>query len=243
MATGFPLLTTKKVLWRSVVYELLWFLRGDTNIKFLKDNGVNIWDYWANELGDLGPIYGEQWRHWRGTVANPETDQIAELIDGIRKDPMSRRHIVSAWNPGEIPYMALPPCHAFFQCYVSRSGHSVRGHTADRLSLHLYIRSSDAFLGLPFNIASYALLLLLLSEATGKVPHELVISFGDLHIYNNHREQVLTQLGRKPGRLPLVRLSDAGLIAAQRDLRFVEPDHILLDGYNSQPFIKGEVSV
>jgi len=199
LAQGFPLLTTKKVWFRGVVEELLWFLRGETNIRSLQAAGVHIWDEWADEKGELGPVYGCQWRHWdyqEGLDADgnvDEVDQIANLVRDLRANPNSRRHVVSAWNPRDVPNMALPPCHTLWQCYVGGGR---------RLSLHLYARSIDSFLGLPFNIASYALLTHMLAQVTGNLPGELVISFGDLHIYKNHLEQVRTQLGRVPRLLP-----------------------------------------
>lgn len=202
MSCGFPLLTTKKVHWKSVAYELLWMLKGQSNIKYLQDNGVTIWDEWADEKGELGPVYGTQWRYWHGRI-DPEYsttfhpsykifDQIKLVTDSIRNNPDSRRHIVTAWNPGEVDEMKLPPCHMMFQFYVD----------GEYLSLHMYQRSADVFLGVPFNIASYALLLEIMSHIQGLQPGELIISFGDVHIYNNHRGQVNTQLAREPKPLP-----------------------------------------
>ena len=191
LADGFPLVTTKKCHLRSIIHELLWFLQGDTNIKYLKDNGVSIWDEWADENGDLGPVYGYQWRSW--PAPNGESiDQIAKLIEMIRKNPDSRRLIVSAWNPALVEQMALPPCHALFQFYVANG----------RLSSQLYIRSSDSFLGLPYNIASLALLTHMLAQQCDLVPHEIVVSIGDLHAYSNHMAQIQTQLAREVRALP-----------------------------------------
>lgn len=225
MKHGFPLLTTKKVFFKAVVAELCWFLRGDTNIKYLHDHGVTIWDEWADKDGNLGPVYGKQWRDFSGV------DQIKNLVDGLRDNPFSRRHIVSAWNPVDVPNMKLPPCHTLWQCYVSN---------ANELSLHLYARSIDAFLGLPFNIASYALLLELLSRRCGLKAGELVISFGDLHIYKNHFEQVGTQLLRNPKQLPTIGVSDEWDWV---NLDTLKPEHIVLFDYNPHPAIKAPVAV
>ena len=186
LSKGFPLVTTKKVHLKSVIHELLWFLQGDTNVKYLQDHQVKIWNEWADDNGDLGRVYGAQWRSWR-TPKGETVDQISNLIESIKKDPFSRRHLVVAYNPGELNEMALPPCHAFFQFYVAD----------DRLSCQLYQRSADAFLGVPFNIASYSLLTLMLSQVCGLKPGVFVHSFGDVHIYHNHFEQVKTQLSRK----------------------------------------------
>ena len=196
LSQGFPLVTTKKLHLKSIIYELLWFLKGDTNIKYLKDNGVSIWDEWADENGDLGPVYGAQWRSWQG--ANGKTiDQITEVIDQIKKNPDSRRLIVSPWNVAEIPNMALAPCHAMFQFYVADG----------KLSLQLYQRSADVFLGVPFNIASYALLLMMVAQVCDLEVGEFVYTFGDVHIYNNHFEQVEKQLSREPKSLPTMKLN------------------------------------
>ncbi|HQA09413.1 thymidylate synthase, partial [Zoogloea sp.] len=187
LAEGFPLLTTKKLHTRSIIHELLWFLRGDTNIKYLKDNKVSIWDEWADENGDLGPVYGKQWRRWE-TPDGRSIDQIAQLIDALKKNPDSRRHIVSAWNPGEIEGMALPPCHALFQFYVA----------GGKLSCQLYQRSADIFLGVPFNIASYALLTMMVAQVCGYELGDFVWTGGDCHLYVNHLEQTKLQLSREP---------------------------------------------
>ncbi len=196
LAKGFPLVTTKKVHTKSVIHELLWFLSGDTNTKYLKDNKVSIWDEWADENGDLGPVYGHQWRSW--PAPNGETiDQIAQAVEDIKTNPDSRRIIVSAWNPADIPKMALAPCHCFFQFYVADG----------KLSCQLYQRSADVFLGVPFNIASYALLTLMMAQVTGLKPGDFVHSFGDLHIYENHMEQVKLQLSRAPHPLPRMELN------------------------------------
>ncbi|MDR1593989.1 MAG: thymidylate synthase, partial [Prevotellaceae bacterium] len=185
LSEGFPLMTTKKVHLRSIIHELLWFLKGDTNVKYLHDNKVSIWDEWADENGDLGPVYGYQWRSWQ-TADGKHIDQIANVIESIKHNPDSRRHIVSAWNPADLEHMALPPCHVLFQFYVANG----------RLSCQLYQRSADVFLGVPFNIASYALLTLMIAQVTNLIPGEFVHTFGDVHIYSNHIEQVNVQLQR-----------------------------------------------
>jgi thymidylate synthase len=196
LADGFPLVTTKKMHRKSIIHELLWFLSGDTNIKYLKDNGVSIWDEWADPQGNLGPVYGHQWRHWKGPDGK-ERDQITQLIDMIKTNPDSRRLIVSAWNVGELDQMALPPCHAFMQFYVANG----------KLSLQLYQRSADIFLGVPFNIASYALLLMMVAQVTGLKPGEFVHTLGDAHLYSNHFEQARLQLSRRPHPLPSMKLN------------------------------------
>lgn len=224
---GFPLLTTKKLHTRSIVYELLWFLHGDTNIAWLNENGVSIWDAWADENGDLGPVYGKQWRSW-STADGRAIDQIAQLVEGLKKSPESRRHIVSAWNVGDLDDMALPPCHCLFQFYVANG----------RLSCQLYQRSADVFLGLPFNIASYALLTHMVAQVCGLGVGELVVTLGDAHIYLNHLEQVEEQLKRTPSALPRLWLN--------RDVRVIDAfahDDIRFLGYSPQPHIKAEVSV
>ena len=227
LSQGFPLVTTKKLHLKSIIYELLWFLKGDTNIKYLKDNGVSIWDEWADENGDLGPVYGAQWRSWQG--ANGKTiDQITEVIDQIKKNPDSRRLIVSAWNVAEIPNMALAPCHAMFQFYV------VDG----KLSLQLYQRSADVFLGVPFNIASYALLLMMVAQVCDLEVGEFVHTFGDVHIYNNHFEQVEKQLSREPKSLPTMKLNPN--IKNIFDFDF---DDFTLENYDPHPGIKAPVAV
>src|SRR5437764_9648477 len=194
----FPLLTTKKLHLKSIIYELLWFLRGDTNVRWLQERGVTIWDEWADENGELGPVYGYQWRHWR-TPQGGEIDQIARVIEGLRKKPESRRHIVSAWNPADVERMALPPCHALLQFYVAEG----------RLSCQMYQRSADLFLGVPFNIASYALLTLMVAQVTGLERGEFVHTLGDAHLYRNHLDQARLQLTRAPRMLPRMRLNPA----------------------------------
>jgi thymidylate synthase len=198
LGEGFPLLTTKKVHLKSIIHELLWFLKGDTNIKYLKDNGVSIWDEWADEQGNLGPIYGYQWRSWPARDGR-HIDQISEVLQTLKSNPDSRRIIVSAWNVGELPYMKLPPCHAFFQFYVADG----------KLSCQLYQRSADIFLGVPFNIASYALLTLMIAQVTGLKPGDFVHTLGDAHIYLNHLEQVNLQLSRDTRALPSMKLNPA----------------------------------
>jgi thymidylate synthase len=227
LAQGFPLLTTKKLHLRSIVHELLWFLSGDTNVRTLHEHGVTIWDEWADESGDLGPVYGRQWRAW-GTADGRQVDQIARLVEGLRGDPDSRRHVVSAWNVGELERMRLAPCHALFQLWVG----------GGRLSLQLYQRSADVFLGVPFNIASYALLLLMLAQVTGLRPGEFVHTLGDAHLYQNHLEQARLQLQREPRPLPRMELEPA-----RRELgEFVFEDFTLL-GYDPHPHIKAAVAV
>ncbi len=223
---GFPLLTTKKVHWKSVLVELIWFLRGDTNVQYLHDHGVTIWDEWADANGNLGPVYGKQWRDFNGV------DQIKALLLDLRLKPDSRRHIVSAWNPVDVPAMKLPPCHTLWQCYVDIG--------KGRLSLHLYARSIDSFLGLPFNIASYALLLTILAELSCLTPWDLIISFGDLHIYSNHFDQVKTQLARTPK--PLPRVDIVGWIRGT-DVECLTPENFNLMGYNPEPSIKAPIAV
>ena len=227
LAAGFPLLTTKKLHTRSIIHELLWFLRGDTNIRYLNENGVSIWDEWADETGELGPVYGRQWRHW-ACPDGREVDQIARLVDGLRRNPHSRRHIVSAWNPGEIDGMALPPCHALFQFYVA----------GGRLSCQLYQRSADIFLGVPFNIASYALLTHMVAQVCELEPGDFIWTGGDCHLYSNHLEQAREQLGREPRALPTLRLNPA-----VRDLFGFRFEDIALEGYDPHPHIKAPVAV
>ncbi len=227
LAKGFPLLTTKKLHTRSIIHELLWFLQGDTNIRYLKDNGVSIWDDWADVNGDLGPVYGKQWRHWQ-TADGREIDQIALLVDSLRNNPDSRRHIVSAWNPGDVPKMKLPPCHALFQFYVA----------GDRLSCQLYQRSADIFLGVPFNIASYALLTLMLAQVCGYRPGDFVHTLGDAHLYINHLDQARLQLSRTPGPLPTMTLNPA--VKELLDFRF---EDFTLNDYCPQPHIAAPVAV
>jgi thymidylate synthase len=227
LADGFPLVTTKKLHTKSIVHELLWFLRGETNIAYLKENGVSIWDEWADADGNLGPIYGKQWRSWQG--ADGKTiDQIAWLVDEIRRNPDSRRLVVSAWNVAELPKMALAPCHCLFQFHVADG----------RLSCQLYQRSADVFLGVPFNVASYALLTHLIAQVCDLVPGDFVHTFGDVHLYNNHVEQARTQLARTP--LPLPRLQLNPAVRSIFDFRF---EDIAIDGYQSHPAIKAPVAV
>jgi thymidylate synthase len=227
LAAGFPLLTTKKVHLKSVIHELLWFLQGDTNIKYLKDNGVTIWDEWADENGDLGPIYGYQWRSWPAADGR-HIDQISEVVDTLKRNPDSRRIIVSAWNVGELPNMKLPPCHAFFQFYVADG----------KLSCQLYQRSADIFLGVPFNIASYALLTMMMAQATGLEPGDFVHTLGDAHIYLNHLDQVNLQLSREPRALPTMRLNPE-----VRDIFAFKYEDFMLEGYDPHPGIKAPVAV
>lgn len=224
---GFPLVTTKKVHLKSIIYELLWFLNGDTNVKYLQDHGVRIWNEWADANGDLGPVYGYQWRHWR-TPDGREIDQIANLIEGLKKNPDSRRHIVSAWNPADVDNMALPPCHTMFQFYV------VDG----RLSCQLYQRSGDTFLGIPFNIASYALLTMMVAQVCGYKPGDFVHTIGDAHIYLNHIEQVKLQLSRTPYPLPTMRINPE-----VKDIFSFKYEDFTLENYQCHPTIKGEISV
>jgi len=247
---GFPLLTTKKVHLKSVIYELLWFLKGETNIKYLKDNGVRIWDEWADESGDLGPVYGKQWRNFgggervlvskKGAISDktemipiqafiPGVDQISELIDGLKTNPNGRRHIVSAWNPAEVAKMALPPCHCLFQFNV-RDG--------KYLDCQLYQRSADAFLGVPFNIASYALLTMMVAQVVGLEAGEFIHTFGDLHIYKNHMDQVDLQLSRKPKKLPVMKINPK-----IKDIFEFKYEDFDLQGYDPHPLIKAEVAV
>ncbi len=227
LARGFPLLTTKKLHVKSIVYELLWFLRGDTNVRWLQERGVKIWDAWADENGDLGPVYGSQWRSWPdgkgGTI-----DQIANVVNSIKNKPDSRRHIVTAWNPAEVDDMALPPCHCLFQFYVADG----------KLSCQLYQRSADIFLGVPFNIASYALLTLMVAQVTGLQPGEFIHSFGDVHLYSNHVQQAREQLAREPKPLPRLTLNPD-----RQSIFGFEFEDFVLTGYDPHPHIKAEVAV
>ena len=227
---GFPLLTTKKVHLKSIIHELLWFLTGDTNIKYLKDNKVRIWDAWADENGDLGPVYGKQWRNfgYSRRYSFSGVDQIAKLIEGIKTNPNSRRHIVSAWNPIEIDEMALPPCHVLTQFYVN----------GDKLSCQLYQRSADVFLGVPFNIASYALLTMMIAQVCGLKPHKFIHTFGDVHIYNDHLEKVELQLSREPRKLPTMLINPT-----VDDIFSFQYEDFALEDYNPHPRIKAKVSV
>jgi len=227
LRAGFPLVTTKRLHLKSIIYELLWFLRGDTNVAYLQENGVSIWDEWADEHGNLGPVYGYQWRSWP-TPDGQRKDQIAAVVESIRTNPDSRRHIVSAWNVADVDTMALPPCHALFQFYVANGA----------LSCQLYQRSADLFLGVPFNIASYALLTMMIAQACELEPGEFVHSFGDAHIYTNHFEQVDLQLSREPLPLPTMRLNPA----VKSVFDFDYDDFELLD-YAFHPAIRGEVAV
>lgn len=224
---GFPLLTTKKVFLKGIIYELLWFLKGDTNIKYLQDHGVHIWDEWADENGNLGPVYGHQWRSW-GTKDGRTIDQISNVIEQIKTNPDSRRLIVSAWNVGELDEMALPPCHTLFQFYVADG----------KLSCQLYQRSADVFLGLPFNIASYSLLTMMVAHVCGLQPGEFIHTTGDTHIYLNHIEQIKTQLQRTPRKLPTMKLNPG-----VKNIFDFEYEDFILEGYDPHPPIKGEVSV
>ncbi len=227
LSEGFPLLTTKKVHLKSIIHELLWFLQGDTNIRYLKENGVSIWDEWADENGDLGPIYGYQWRSWPARDGR-HIDQISQVVQTIKNNPDSRRIIVSAWNVGELDNMKLPPCHAFFQFYVADG----------KLSCQLYQRSADIFLGVPFNIASYALLTMMVAQATGLKPGDFVHTLGDAHIYLNHMDQVNLQLSREPRGLPTMRLNPA--VTDIFDFKF---EDFTLENYDPHPGIKAPVAV
>lgn len=224
---GFPLVTTKKCHLKSIVYELLWFLNGDTNTKFLKDHGVSIWDEWADDNGDLGRVYGAQWRSWRRSDGTT-LDQISNVVNQIKTDPDSRRHIVVAYNPGEIEQMALPPCHAFFQFYVAQN----------KLSCQLYQRSADVFLGVPFNIASYALLTMMVAQVTGLKAGDFVHTLGDAHLYSNHMEQALTQLKRQPRPLPTMKINPA-----VKDIFGFKYEDFELIGYDPHPAIKAPVAI
>jgi thymidylate synthase len=226
LAAGFPLLTTKRMHLRSIVYELLWFLAGDTNVRYLHDHGVTIWDEWADAAGDLGPTYGHQWRSWP-RPGGGVIDQMARVVDGLRRDPDSRRHVVSAWNVGDLERMRLPPCHILFQFYVGGGA----------LSCHLYQRSADVFLGLPFNIASYALLTHMVAQVTGLRPGEFIHSLGDAHLYLNHLDQAHTQLARDPRAAPRLALAPA---ASLFDFRF---EDVTLHDYDPHPAIKAPVAV
>jgi len=227
LTKGFPLVTTKKLHVKSIIYELLWFLKGETNIAYLKENGVKIWDEWADENGDLGPVYGKQWRSWEGADGKM-VDQVTDLIDQIKRNPDSRRLIISAWNVAELPKMALMPCHTIFQFYVAEG----------KLSCQLYQRSADVFLGVPFNIASYALLTLMIAQVCDLQPGEFIHTFGDVHIYSNHVEQVKLQLSRKPYPLPVMKLSPS--VKNIFDFKY---EDFTLENYQSHPAIKAVVAV
>ena len=227
VSAGFPLVTTKKLHLKSIIHELLWFLKGDTNVRYLQEHGVRIWNEWADPSGDLGHIYGYQWRSWPDYDGG-SIDQITEVIDTIQHNPDSRRIIVSSWNVGDLKRMNLPPCHAFFQFYVADG----------KLSLQLYQRSADVFLGVPFNIASYALLLMMVAQVTGLQPGDFVHTFGDVHIYTNHIEQVKLQLSREPRSLPVMRINPA-----VKDIFSFQYDDFVLENYDPHPHIKGEVAI
>jgi len=227
LSDGFPMLTTKKVHLRSIIYELLWFLNGDTNIKYLNDHGVKIWDEWADENGDLGPVYGHQWRSWPASDGTT-IDQISLVVDQIKNNPDSRRHIISAWNVPEVNKMALPPCHTLFQFYVADG----------KLSCQLYQRSADVFLGVPFNIASYSLLTMMMAQVCDLTPGDFVHTFGDTHLYSNHMEQAHLLLTRRPGQLPIMKLNPN-----VKTIFGFEFDDFSLENYNPQPHIKAPVAV
>lgn len=224
---GFPIVTTKKLHLKSVIHELLWFIRGGTNVRYLQDNGVTIWNEWAAPNGDLGPVYGKQWRRW--DTGNGEIDQLANVIEGLIQDPHGRRHIVSAWNPSDLADMALPPCHMFFQFYVDDE---------NRLSLQMYQRSADVFLGVPFNIASYSLLLMMVAQVTGYAPYEFIHTIGDAHLYANHIEQAKLQLSREPLELPIMQINPN----VKNIDDFVYEDFKLLN-YNPYPAIQADIAV
>src|ERR1700748_166331 len=227
LGAGFPLTTTKKLHVKSIIHELLWFMAGDTNVKYLNDNGVRIWDEWADERGDLGPVYGRQWRSWPAHDGRT-IDQIDNVVDMIRRNPASRRRIVTAWNPADVDKMALPPCHCLFQFYVARG----------RLSCQLYQRSADVFLGVPVNIASYALLTMMMAQVSGLQPGEFIHTLGDAHLYANHLEQARLQLSRAPRALPTIRLSPSA-----KDLFAFRYEDFVLEGYDPHPHIKAKVAV
>jgi thymidylate synthase len=228
LSRGFPLVTTKKLHLRSIIHELLWFLQGDTNIRYLQENKVSIWDEWADDNGELGPVYGAQWRRWQGAPGAEPVDQIQRLLDGLKNNPYSRRHIVSAWNVPFIEQMALPPCHCLFQFFVADG----------KLSCQLYQRSADLFLGVPFNIASYSLLVLMVAQVCGYQPGDFVHSFGDLHLYKNHLDQARLQLTREPRPLPVMRLNPE-----VTDLFAFRYEDFTLEGYDPHPAIKAPIAV
>jgi thymidylate synthase len=227
LGAGFPLVTTKKLHVKSIIHELLWFLRGDTNVRYLHEHGVTIWDEWADAEGNLGPVYGQQWRSWPAPDGSA-IDQMVNVVDMIRRNPDSRRLIVSAWNPADVERMALPPCHCLFQFYVARG----------KLSCQLYQRSADVFIGVPFNIASYALLTMMVAQVTGLKPGEFIHTFGDAHLYSNHIEQARLQLSRAPRKLPTMRLNPA-----VKDLFAFRYEDLVLEGYEPHPHIKAQVAV
>jgi thymidylate synthase len=228
LAAGFPLVTTKKCHVRSIVHELLWFIKGDTNVGYLRDNKVTIWDEWADSNGDLGPVYGAQWRAWRGAPDAKPIDQLAQLIEGLKKNPASRRHIVSAWNVARIDEMALPPCHCLFQFFVDEG----------KLSCQLYQRSADLFLGVPFNIASYALFTMMIAQVCDLQPGHFVHTYGDLHLYANHLDQARLQLTREPRALPVMKINPA-----VKDIDGFKFEDFVLEGYDPWPAIKAEIAV
>jgi len=228
LGAGFPVVTTKKLHLRSIIHELLWFIKGDTNVQYLRDNKVTIWDEWADENGDLGPVYGAQWRRWQGSPEAAPIDQLASLIDGIKTKPYSRRHIVSAWNVARIDDMALPPCHCLFQFFVGDG----------KLSCQLYQRSADLFLGVPFNIASYALLTMMIAQVCDLQPGDFVHTFGDLHLYANHLDQAKEQLARAPRPLPTMKLNPA-----IKDIDGFRYEDFTLEGYDPWPAIKAPIAV
>jgi thymidylate synthase len=227
LGEGFPLLTTKKLHFKSIAYELLWFIRGSTNVRWLQERGVSIWDEWADAEGELGPVYGYQWRHWNAPDGR-RIDQLGQVLESIRRNPDSRRHIVTAWNPADLPRMKLPPCHAFFQFYVA----------GGRLSCQMYQRSADIFLGVPFNIASYALLTCMMAQACDLEPGDFVHTLGDAHLYTNHVDQAREQLGRTPRALPRLKLNPA-----VKDFFGFEYEDIALDSYDPHPGIKAPIAV
>jgi thymidylate synthase len=227
LRSGFPLLTTKKLHVRSIVHELLWFVRGDTNVAYLRENGVRIWDEWADADGELGPVYGRQWRAWEGPDGRTY-DQLARVVDDLRRDPHSRRHLVSAWNVADLPRMALQPCHALFQFYVADGG----------LSCQMYQRSADVFLGVPFNIAEYALLTHMVAQVCALEPRQLILTFGDVHLYRNHHQQAREQLEREPRALPVLRLDPS--VCSLDEFRF---EHVTVEGYHPHPAIAAQVAV
>ena len=227
LEADFPLVTTKKLHVKSIIHELLWFLQGSTNVRYLNEHGVRIWDEWADESGELGPVYGRQWRSWPASDGR-QIDQIANVVEGLKRDPDSRRHIVSAWNVGELDRMALSPCHCLFQFYVANG----------KLSCQLYQRSADVFLGVPFNIASYALLTMMVAQVTGLKPGDFVHSFGDTHLYSNHLDQAREQLSREPRGLPLLRLADRG-----QAIDAYEPEDFAFESYDPHPHIAAPVAV
>ena len=228
LSKGFPLVTTKKCHLRSIIHELLWFIKGDTNVSYLQENKVTIWDEWADAEGNLGPVYGEQWRCWKGSAEAKPVDQLAQLIEGIKTKPYGRRHIVSAWNVARIDEMALPPCHCLFQFFVANG----------KLSCQLYQRSADLFLGVPFNIASYALLTMMVAQVCDLQPGDFVHTFGDLHLYSNHLDQAREQLSREPRSLPVMKINPE-----VKDIEGFKFDDFVLEGYDPWPAIKAPIAV